>query len=138
MSSSWPRIRAGVFLTFAALWPAGCHSGLKFYGVRGTVTLDGKPVEYAEMHIHPSSDNPNRGRTLLVVIVNGKYDTRPLGGMAAGPAERTIAVPEPGSMRLKNPDSAGADESEQFLRVKKQVFVKQIEISREEINVELP
>ena len=42
------------------------------------------------------------------------------------------------AVRIKNPDNVSSDESEQFLRAKKQVIVKQIEINREEINVELP
>ena len=145
MTSSWPCFSAGVagrrslgvLLAFAAVWLAGCHSGLKFYGVHGVITLNGKPVEYAEMHIHPSSEDANRGRTMHVQIVGGKYDTRPTG-VAAGPAEWTIAVAEPGTMRIKNPNDISPQESEQFLRVKKQVFVKQIAIDRAEINVELP
>lgn len=128
----------GIFLAFAALLPVGCNSGLTFYGVHGVITLNGKPVEYAEMHIHPASEGPNRGRTIHVQIVNGRFDTRPFGGVAAGPAEWTIAVAEPGTMRIKNPDNVSSDESEQFLQAKKKVFVKQIEINQEEINVELP
>ena len=128
---------AGVLLAVAALGLAGCGSGLKFYGAHGVVTLNGKPVEYAEMHIHPTSEGANRGRTLNVRIVNGRYDTRPTG-VAAGPAEWTIAVPEPGAMRIKNPGDPSPDEAEQFLGAKKQVIVKRIEINREDINVELP
>jgi hypothetical protein len=145
MSRLWPCFSEGargtrgigVLLVFASVGFAGCNSGLKFYKVHGVITLNGKPVEYAEMHIHPASEGPNRGRTMHVRIVDGKYDTRPTG-VAAGPAEWTIAVAEPGTMRINNPDHISPEESERFLRVKKQVFVKQIEIDRDEINVELP
>ncbi len=121
----------------AALWSARC-GGLTFHKVRGVITLNGKPVEYAEMHIHPTSDQPNRGRTVHVRIVNGRYDTREIGGVPGGPAEWTIAVAEPGTMRIKDPDNVSSEESEQFLHAKKQVFTKQIEVNQEEINVELP
>jgi len=127
----------GVLLVLASVCLAGCNSGLKFYRVHGVITLNGRPVEYAEMHIHPTSEGPNRGRTMHVQIVDGKYDTRPTG-VAAGPAEWTIAVAEPGTMRIKNPDKISPEEDERFLRAKKQVFVKEIEINRDEINVELP
>jgi hypothetical protein len=73
-----------------------------------------------------------------VQVVNGRYDTRPFGGAVGGPTEWTIAVAEPGEMRIKNPDSVSAEESERFLRAKKQVYTKQIEVNDEEINVELP
>jgi hypothetical protein len=127
----------GLLLAVLTLWPAGCSSELRFYGVHGVVTLNGKPVEYAEMHVHPVSDSAVRGRTMHVPIVNGKYDTRPTG-VAAGPAEWTIAVPEPGTVRVKNPESISPEESDRFLNAKKQVFVKVITIDRAEINVDLP
>jgi hypothetical protein len=122
----------------AAVCPAGCSPALRFYDVYGVVTLNGQPVEYAEMQIHPVSDRAIRGRTLHVRIVNGKYDTTPKGGVAAGPAEWTIAVAEPGSMKIKDPDNVSSQESDQFVRVKKQVFTHVIDIGRREINVELP
>ena len=136
MSRSNLRI-AGV-LALAAFWPAGCNTGLRYYDVSGTVTLNGKPVEYAEMLIHPTSEGANRGRTVSVKVVNGKYDTKPVGGAPGGPAEWTISVAEPGSMRIKNPDKVSSDESEKFLSVKKQVFTQQIEVNGEEINISLP
>jgi hypothetical protein len=122
----------------SALWMAGCNSGLRFYEVHGVVTVNGKPVEYAEMHIHPLSETANRGRTVFVHIVNGKYDTRRMGGVAAGPAEWTIVAAEPGAIRIADPENVSSDESERFLGMKKQKFTKQIEIAGEEINIELP
>ena len=139
MLSSRPRTRIiGVLIAFAILWPSGCKSGPTYYGVRGLITLNGKPVEYAEMHIHPTSEGANRGRTIHVQVVNGRYDTRPFGGAVGGPTEWTITVAEPGEMKIKNPDKVSEEESERFLRAKKQVHSKQIEIDGEEINVELP
>lgn len=125
-------------LGFAILWLAGCNSGVSYYGVYGTMTLNGKPVDYAEMHVRPLTEVANRGRTVFVYVINGKYDTREIGGVPVGPAEWTIRVAEQGSIKIKNPEHVATEERDHFLTVKQQVFTKQIEIVGEEINIELP
>jgi hypothetical protein len=134
----WPGCCAIWRTMFFAACLVGCGSEREFYDVHGVITLDGEPVEYAEMHIRPKSDDVMQsGRTVHTRVVEGKFDTRPIG-VAAGPAEWTIAAAAPGSVRVKNANDIGPAEEEQFLRAKKQVFVKEINIDRNEINIELP
>ncbi|WP_437207005.1 hypothetical protein [Planctomicrobium sp. SH664] len=132
------RLAAGQFLLWGllALCLSGCGGEkLKFYDVHGSVTLDGKPVRYAEMHIDPSSEDANSGRTVHVKVINGQY-TAPFK-VAGGPAKWNIAVVDVDSLGIKDPDNMTPMEDEKFLRAKKLTFEKEIAVEQEEINLEL-
>jgi hypothetical protein len=114
---------------------AGCGSGgLSFYNVSGEMTLDGKPIEYAEMHINPTSEGDS-GRTVAGRVINGQIKL-PIG-VASGPAEWTIAVVETKGLNIKDYENISDSEDSKILQADKQVFVEQIPIDKEHYLVEL-
>ena len=130
------RITSQIVLALLAMTSLnGCSQGMTFYDVHGTMTLNGVPVEYAEMHIDPSSDDVNGGRTVHVKVVNGAYKARI--PVAAGPATLNIAVVDVGTLNIKDPSNMTPVEDEKFLRAKKKTFEINIEIDRDEINIDL-
>lgn len=76
-----------VFLVFGGLvvtLSAGCGSGDKYERVvvTGTVTFDGKPISYGQVHFDPSGET--RAPKIGAHIYDGKYEANSRGGVPVG------------------------------------------------------
>ena len=126
---------ASLFASLAACLGGCGASGLDFYQVEGEVRLNGELVRYAEMHIDPTSAGDS-GRTVPARVVDGKF--RAPIGVAAGPAEWTIAVVDTSKLRINDFNNLSDADDSQILKAKKEVFVKQIDVDRQQYVIELP
>jgi hypothetical protein len=61
----------------------GCgESGPKFLNLNGKVTVDGKPVTFAELNITPLAETKNAGRRTITYVIAGEYRTAQTGGVS--------------------------------------------------------
>jgi hypothetical protein len=72
------------WLIIACLVSAGCGRGdsLKRYRVKGTVTFEGKPVEFGAIFFEPTESVGKLAPTVYLPVRNGKYDANGEGPVA--------------------------------------------------------
>jgi hypothetical protein len=77
-----PRLVPGVLVALSCLLVAGCGAGDRRQHVRGTVTLDGQPVEVGSLTFQPAEGNPALSAGGL--IAKGSYDLPAQAGPMPG------------------------------------------------------
>jgi hypothetical protein len=100
-------------LVVAVVFLAGCgDSGPKRYGVKGTVTYKGKPIENGLISFVLVGSEASSGGA---AITGGKYELPEVAGLAAGEYEVIISVPTGGPPPKESgdePPGTGAGEKE--------------------------
>lgn len=84
-------------ISLAALATSGCgpsHEGLQ---IRGTVTVNGEPLNGASISFEPDTSKQTTGLTAYAPIVDGKFETNPERGVSEGAYIVRIMPPTIGS-----------------------------------------
>jgi len=69
-------------LALVCLALAGCGDGLKRYRVKGTVTFEGKPVQFGAIFFEPTESVGKIAPTVYLPVRDGKYDANDKGPIA--------------------------------------------------------
>lgn len=116
----------------------GCRdSGPGMHAVHGAVTLNGQPVKYAEVSFAPTATGENAGRTMAISAIDGKYDFRPMGGATDGDTKVQVQIPDLGDFAPADWNNLTDRESNQLLMKRRNVYVKQLKVDKDEINLDL-
>lgn len=99
-------LNLSVLLCFTTLIAVGCggpeYEGAKRFAVKGTVTVDGEPMDYGTISFIPSSE---AARVSGGPIVDGKFEMREGRGANAGQYRVEIRWQKPTGKKYRDPDT---------------------------------
>lgn len=103
MNTRLPRTAAALGGLAAVVWLAGC-GGNDQVAVRGSVSLDGKPVANGMIHFNPAD---TKARNAGALVKNGAYEIPAERGPVPGAYSVAVYWPEPTGKKIPNPDPYG-------------------------------
>lgn len=133
-----PRKCLAPALSACLLLLAGCPSGGPgMHAVHGTVSVNGQPVKFAEISFAPNAKGGESGRTMMTSVIEGKYDLQPMGGATSGESTVQVQVAELGDFAPADWNNLTERESNQLLMKRRKVYVRQVTVDKDVINLDL-
>lgn len=123
-------------LALALLVASGCQRGPRQHPVKGKLTFDGAPIDYAEIYFAPRATSQNSGRTMVAGALQGAYS---LAGhtVTAGEVALTIQIPLMGKYAPKDWTNLTPLESARLEVAKRQRYVKTLVVDKDEIDINI-